>query len=157
MDAKLDGVYQAESYKPARAKAIVAALNDNIDLNNDIQTWTDSTVPAFQARVKQSGLTDSEQQSTVRGFQNSVSGSPLWPTLHSFLETDTELDQMSIQFYEAILKGKTDEANSYLDRIHALGKKDTELSAQVSKLQSASLKQSGFDGKEKAFQKTSSK
>jgi len=152
MDAKLDGVYQAESYKPARAKAIVAALNDN-----DIQTWTDSTVPAFQARVKQSGLTDSEQQSTVRGFQNSVSGSPLWPTLHSFLETDTELDQMSIQFYEAILKGKTDEANSYLDRIHALGKKDTELSAQVSKLQSASLKQSGFDGKEKAFQKTSSK
>jgi hypothetical protein len=155
IDAKLDGVYQAASYKPARAKKIIAALNENIALNNDIQTWANDMVPAFQARVKQSGLTDSEQQSTVGGFQNSVSGSLLWPTLHSFLATDTELDQVSIQFYGAILKGNTDEANSYLERIQALGKKDSELSAQVSKLQEASLKGSGFDGTEKAFQKPS--
>lgn len=154
IDAKLDGIYQAESYKPARAKAIIAALNDNIALNTDIQTWANEIVPAFQARVKRSGLTDSEQQSTVRGFQNSVSGSALWPTLHSFLTTDTELDRVSIQFYQAILKGDRDEANSYLDRIQALGKKDTELSAQVSKLQTAGLKQSGFSGTEKVFQKT---
>lgn len=155
IDAKLDGVYQIESYKPVRAKQMVAALNENIALNNDIQKWSNDMVSAFQSRVKQSGLTDSEQQSTVRGFQNSISGNPLWPTLHSFLSTDTELDQISIQFYEAILKGKTDEANSYLEHIQALGKKDTELSAQVSKLQTASLKQSGFDGKEKVFQEAS--
>ena len=153
IEVKLDGIYQADSYKPARAKAIIVALSENIALNNDIQTWASKIVPAFQARVKQSGLTDSEQQSTVRGFQKSVSGSAFWLTLHSFLTTDTELDQVSIKFYQAILKGDRDEANSYLARIKTLGKKDTELLARVSKLQTASLKESGLSGNEKAFQK----
>jgi hypothetical protein len=155
IDTKLDGIYQPESYKPARAKAIIAALNDSIALDNDLQIWANDIVPAFQARVRQSGLTNSEQQSTLRGFQNSVSSSQLWPTLHTYLATDVELDQVSIQFYQAILKGNTEQANSYIDRIQALGKKDTDLAAQVDKLRSAGLKQAGFDGNEKAFQKTS--
>jgi hypothetical protein len=155
IDAKLDGIYQPKSYTPNRAKQIIAALNENIALNNDIRTWTNGLVLSFRTRVKQSGLTASEQQSTLRAFQDSVSGSPLWPTLKSFLAADTELDQVSIQFYAAIIKGNNDEANSYLDRLQELGNKDTELSAQVSKLQAAGLKKSGFNGTERVFHKTS--
>jgi hypothetical protein len=47
IDAKLDGVYQPASYQPARAKEIIAALNENVALNNDIQTWANDMVPAF--------------------------------------------------------------------------------------------------------------
>ena len=105
--------------------------------------------------MKQSGFTDSEQQDAVAGFHESVANSPLMPTLHAYLATDTELDQLSIEFYSAILRGNNAKANSYLDRIQALDKKDTELATQLNKLSKASGKEAGLDGTEKIFQKTS--
>ena len=152
IDTRIDGIYQPASYTPARAKHIIAALNENIVLDNDIQTWANNVVLMFQARVNQSHLTGEEKQDTMRGFQSSIANSPLWPTLHMFLNTDIQFDRLSIQFYQAIREGNTKQANNYLDRIQELGKKDTELAAQVTKLRDASIKEAGVDGSEKIFQ-----